>query len=84
MIDSTLLTKIQSHKFSIWIKKKKWRYFDYQLKVVEASKKYTIGGWGSINPDVEGPAIFNVLEDFILDKQNISPMQNNPVTIKGI
>ena len=51
---------------------------------IEAQKKYTIGGWGSINPDVEGPAIYNVLEDFILDKQNISPMQNNSVTIKGI
>jgi len=51
---------------------------------IEAQKKYTIGGWGSINPDVEGPAIYNVLEDYILDKQNISPMQNNPVTIKGI
>ena len=51
---------------------------------IEAQKKYTIGGWGSINPDVEGPAIYNVLEDYILDKQNISPIQNNPVTIKGI
>ena len=53
-------------------------------KKLKLKKKYTIGGWGSINPDVEGPAIYNVLEDFILDKQNISPMQNNPVTIKGI
>ena len=51
---------------------------------IEAQKKYTIGGWGSINPDVKGPAIYNILEDYILDKQNISPMQNNPVTIKGI
>ena len=51
---------------------------------IEAEKKYTIGGWGSINPDVKGPAIYNILEDYILDKQNISPMQNNPVTIKGM
>ena len=51
---------------------------------IEAQKKYTIGGWGSINPDVKGPAIYNVLEDYILDKRNISPKQNNPVTIKGI
>ena len=51
---------------------------------IEAQKKYTVGGWGSINPNVEGPAIYNVLEDYILDKQNISPMQNNPVTIKGM
>ena len=47
-------------------------------------KKYTIGGWGSINPDVKGPAIYNVLEDYILDKQNISPMQNNPVTKRDL
>ena len=51
---------------------------------IEAQKKYTIGGWGSINPDVKGPAIYNVLEDYILDKRNISPLQNNPVTIKGM
>ena len=26
------------------------------------SQKYTVGGWGSINPEVEGPPIYKLLE----------------------
>ena len=35
---------------------------------IEPSKKYVVGGWGSINPDVEGPAIFELLENYISEK----------------
>ena len=29
---------------------------------IDAEKKYTVGGWASINPDTEGPAIYDLLE----------------------
>ena len=32
---------------------------------IESQKKYTIGGWGSINPDVKGPPIYKLLEEYV-------------------
>ena len=51
---------------------------------IEPSKKYVVGGWGSINPDVEGPAIFDLLENYISEKKIIKPNYENTVDIKGI
>ena len=51
---------------------------------IEPSKKYVVGGWGSINPDVEGPAIFDLLENYTSEKKIIKPNYENTIEIKGI
>jgi sulfur-oxidizing protein SoxB len=51
---------------------------------IESQKKYTIGGWGSINPEVEGPPIYKLLEDYVSGEKIIKPKTNNPVKIKGV
>ena len=51
---------------------------------IESQKKYTIGGWGSINPKVEGPPIYKLLEDYVSGEKIIKPKNNNPVKIMGI
>ncbi len=51
---------------------------------IEPQKKYTVGGWGSINPEVEGPPIYKLLEDYVSGEKIIKPKNNNPVKIKGI
>ena len=51
---------------------------------IESQKKYSIGGWGSINPEVEGPPIYKVLEDYVSGEKIIKPKNNNPVKVKGI
>jgi len=51
---------------------------------IESNKNYTIGGWGSINPEVEGPPIYNLLEDYVSGEKIIKPKYKNPVKIKGI
>ena len=51
---------------------------------IESQKKYTIGGWGSINPKVEGPPIYKLLEDYVSGEKIIKPKHNNPVKIMGI
>ena len=53
-------------------------------KNIEPSKKYIVGGWGSINPNVEGPAVFDLLEKYISEKKLIKPNYKNAVEIKGI
>ena len=51
---------------------------------IESQKNYTIGGWGSINPKVEGPPIYKLLEDYVSGEKIIKPKHNNPVKIMGI
>ena len=51
---------------------------------IEPSKKYVVGGWGSINPDVEGPAIFELLENYISEKKIIKPNYEKTIEIKGM
>ena len=38
-LNSILANKIQSHKFTNWIRNKGWNYYEYQLKVLEAVYK---------------------------------------------
>ena len=51
---------------------------------IESQKNYTIGGWGSINPEVEGPPIYKLLEDYVSGEKIIKPKNKNPVKVKGI
>ena len=51
---------------------------------IEHSKKYVVGGWGSIIPYVECPAIFDLLENYISEKKIIKPNYENTIDIKGI
>ena len=39
MRNSTLFSKIQHHKFTKWMNSNKWKYFDYQLKVLKTIEK---------------------------------------------
>ena len=51
---------------------------------IEPSKKYVVGGWGSINSDVQGPAIFDMLENYISEKKLVKSNYENTVKIMGI
>tara|TARA_B100000925_G_scaffold89527_1_gene64701 strand:- start:2143 stop:3831 length:1689 start_codon:yes stop_codon:yes gene_type:complete len=51
---------------------------------LEASKKYIVGGWGSVNPDVNGPAIYSILEKYILEKKVINSKKSETVEVLGM
>ena len=53
-------------------------------KPLEASKKYIVGGWGSINPNVEGPPIYKLLENYISNKKILTKNNLNAVKVKGM
>ena len=50
---------------------------------IEADKSYTVGGWASVNPDTEGPAIYDLLENYISREDLITPSGAN-VIVKGM
>jgi len=51
---------------------------------IKNSNKFKNSTWGSINPEVKGPPIYKLLEDYVSGEKIIKPKHNNPVTIKGI
>ena len=51
---------------------------------LEANKKYIVGGWGSVNPDVEGPPIYDLLEKYISYKKIVKPNNLNTIKILGM
>ena len=52
--------------------------------LLESNQKYVVGGWGSVNQNVKGPAIYNLLENFILEKKLIKVSSRETVKIVGM
>ena len=53
-------------------------------ELIDAAKEYIVGGWGSVNKDIDGPPIYDILESYIINKKSISPETSSPVRILGI
>ncbi len=53
-------------------------------KPIDANKKYIVGGWGSVNPNVIGPPIYNLLEKYISEKKVIKQNNFNKIKILGM
>ena len=51
---------------------------------VEADKRYVVGGWASVNPDTQGPAIYDLLENYITRKKVVQPSGAGHVKVTGM
>ena len=51
---------------------------------LEANKKYIVGGWGSVNPNVKGPPIYSILEKYISEKKVINAKKSETVEVLGM
>ena len=52
--------------------------------LIQENKNYIVGGWGSINKEVKGPKIYNLLEDYIKVQEKVSPKFKDPVEVIGM
>jgi sulfur-oxidizing protein SoxB len=48
---------------------------------IESEKDYVVAGWGSVNPDVQGPAIWDVVASHLKARQVLSPQPRKSVKI---
>lgn len=53
-------------------------------KPIEANRTYTVAGWASVNEQVEGPAIYDLMETYIAKQDVINIPPNEDVKIKGM
>ena len=52
--------------------------------LLQSNQKYVVGGWGSVNQNVKGPAIYDLLENFISEKKVIKASSRETVKIVGM
>ena len=52
--------------------------------LLQSNQKYVVGGWGSVNQNVKGPAIYNLLENFISEKKVIKASSRETIKIVGM
>ena len=48
---------------------------------IEAGKEYVVAGWGSVNPQVQGPPIWDVVASHLRERQVLSPQPRKSVKI---
>ena len=53
-------------------------------KAIENSKNYVVSGWGSVNKNVEGPPIYDLLEKYITEQRLIKPKNPGSVKVLGM
>ena len=53
-------------------------------KKLDADQIYVVGGWASINENVEGPAIYNLMENYISQKKSIGLSAQQSVKVIGL
>jgi sulfur-oxidizing protein SoxB len=50
---------------------------------IDPGRKYTVGGWASVNPETSGPPIYEVVAEYLRGKQHISLQPNHNIKIAG-
>ena len=51
---------------------------------LDADRKYVVGGWASVNENVEGPAIYDLMEGYISWKKSIDLPAQQAVKVIGL
>ncbi len=53
-------------------------------KPVEPKQRYVVAGWASVNENVEGPAIFDLMESYLAKQDIIDMPKNDAVKVIGM
>jgi sulfur-oxidizing protein SoxB len=51
---------------------------------VDPTKTYVVAGWASVNEDTKGPAIWDVVGDYLEREQSVVVEENNSVIVRGV
>jgi len=51
---------------------------------IDPGRNYIVAGWASVNEDVEGPAIYDLMESYITGKETINIAKNDAVKVTGM
>jgi sulfur-oxidizing protein SoxB len=52
-------------------------------KPIEADREYMVAGWASVNPDTQGPPVYDLVEKYISGKKVIPEINRNLVQVES-
>ena len=52
-------------------------------EAIDPARSYVVAGWASVNPDTEGPEIWDVVESHIAKLGTVTVQPNTSVTVTG-
>src|SRR5579871_4986750 len=52
-------------------------------KPIDPGRDYVVAGWGSVNEDAQGPAIWDVVASYIAARGEVAPATSGHVTVAG-
>ncbi len=52
-------------------------------EMIDAKKSYVVSGWASVNEGTEGPPVYDLLSDYISDKETVRVQENHRIRISG-
>jgi S-sulfosulfanyl-L-cysteine sulfohydrolase len=50
---------------------------------IDPGRDYVVAGWGSINEDVQGPPVWEVVADYVAVRDEVAPAASGRVTVVG-
>jgi sulfur-oxidizing protein SoxB len=50
---------------------------------IEAARNYTVGGWASVNEETKGPAIYDLVADYLRKEKVVNVPENNNIKVSG-
>lgn len=53
-------------------------------KPIESGRDYVVAGWASVNPDTEGPPIWDVVEAYLAENPTVALEENRSVKVQGL
>lgn len=51
---------------------------------IDPNRNYVVAGWASVNEDVEGLAIYDLMETYIAGKETTNIAKNDAVKVTGM
>ena len=48
---------------------------------IEAARNYTVGGWASVNEETKGPAIYDLVADYLRKEKVVNVPENNNIKV---
>jgi len=50
---------------------------------IEAARNYTVGGWASVNEETKGPAIYDLVANYLRKEKVVNVPENNNIKVSG-
>jgi sulfur-oxidizing protein SoxB len=52
-------------------------------EAIDPAKTYVVGGWASVNEGTQGPAVYDLVSDYIRKKKTINIQPNQHIKVVG-